>query len=86
MMGHGKGLHMVTWILVVVGCLNWLLEGVFSWGVGDFLGSGVAKIVYILVGLSAIYEIVIHSKSCRYCRPSGDLPQGDKPSGMGQQS
>lgn len=39
MMGHNKNLHMVTWILVIVGGLNWLLVGLFSWDIGDIFGG-----------------------------------------------
>ncbi len=30
-----------------------------------------AKLVYILVGLSTVYEIAIHKSVCRMCNPSG---------------
>lgn len=72
MAGHNKGLHMITWLLVIIGGLNWLLYGVFKWEIGSILGGMdgiVARIVYVLVGLSAIYEIAIHGKSCRQCKP-----------------
>ena len=84
MMTHGKSLHMVTWILVIVGGLNWLLQGIFGWEVGQIFGgmdAVVSRVIYILVGLSAIYEICCHGKSCRYCKPEGGM-QG----GTGQQS
>ncbi len=68
-MGGGSGLHKLTFILLVVGGLNWGLVGAFNWNIVDKLGSNLAMIVYILVGLSAIYEVVIHPKACRYCKP-----------------
>lgn len=45
-------------ILLVVGGLNWGLS-VFGWNlVASLFGAGVlAKIVYALVGLAALYEI-----------------------------
>jgi len=76
-----KALHMVAWILLVVGGLNWLLVGV-----GGFAGSDwnvvamifgtwpqVEWLVYVLVGLSAIYELATHRKNCRVCG-SGAAP------------
>ncbi len=67
----GKGLHMVTFTLLVIGGVNWLLEafgtGLGHWGLPDTL----TMIIYILVGLSAIYEFIIHKKYCRFCNPSG---------------
>ena len=70
-----KSLHMVAWILLVVGGLNWLLVGVggfagANWNlVNMLLGSwpAVEWLVYVLVGLSAIYELVTHKKNCREC-------------------
>ena len=62
-----KALHKIAFILVIIGALNWLLVGV---GVGDivaYLPAILAKIVYILVGLSAVYLIVTHKKSCSDC-------------------
>ena len=62
-----KGLHLVTFTLLVVGGLNWLLEA-FGWGVGNWLPENVSLIVYVLVGLSAIVEIALHGKSCKMCK------------------
>ncbi len=64
-----KALHMVTFILLAVGGLNWLLVA-FGWNLVDAIfgaGSTLSMIVYVLVGLSAIYEIVTHKKNCRMC-------------------
>lgn len=65
-----KILHKIAFILVIIGGLNWLLVGL---GIGDvvmFLGATLAKIVYILVGLSAIVLVVTHKKSCKDCTTS----------------
>ena len=48
-----KMFHIITFILVIVGGLNWLSIGLLDWGIGDFLTASVARVVYILVGLSA---------------------------------
>lgn len=52
-------LHKVAWWLVIIGGLNWLLVGLFGWDVfgllGMGMGSGLARLVYVLVGLSAAY-------------------------------
>ena len=69
-----KALHKIAFILVIIGGLNWLLVGV---GVGDivaYLPAIIAKIVYILVGLSAVYLIVTHKKSCSDCVASSSAP------------
>lgn len=68
-----KGLHIIAFILLVIGGLNWGLTALGYNVVSAILGSWptVEKVVYVLVGLSAIYEIAIHKKVCRMCNPSG---------------
>ncbi|HEY4480053.1 MAG TPA: DUF378 domain-containing protein [Candidatus Paceibacterota bacterium] len=61
-----KGIHTLTFILLIVGGLNWGLEA-FGWGIGNFLSPSVSQIVYILVGLSALVEIFTHKSNCRCC-------------------
>jgi hypothetical protein len=58
-------LDWIALILLIVGGLNWLLVGAFNFDlVAAIFGamSVVARIVYILVGLSAIYGIVLLGK------------------------
>lgn len=64
------GLHLVTFFLLAVGGLNWLVDGLFSWDIGDLFGDPgnvIARFIYILIGLSAIYEIAVHKKNCCSC-------------------
>jgi len=68
-----KGLHMAAFILLVVGGLNWLALAIFGWEIGQLFGGSdalVSKIIYILVGAAAIYEIATHKKNCRACSSS----------------
>jgi uncharacterized membrane protein YuzA (DUF378 family) len=54
-----KGLDVTVAILLVVGGLNWGLVGLFNFDlVAAIFGSmsAISRIVYILVGLSAIYQ------------------------------
>mgnify|MGYP000085346940 CR=1 FL=1 len=56
-----RALNMLTLVLLIVGGLNWLLVGAFDFNLvaalfGDM--TPLARIVYVLVGLSAIYQIV----------------------------
>lgn len=56
-----KLLHIGSLILVIIGALNWLLVGLFNLDLVDKLLGGIptlAKIVYILVGLSGIYLLI----------------------------
>jgi uncharacterized membrane protein YuzA (DUF378 family) len=61
-----KTLNLVALALIIIGGLNWLLVGLFKWDlVGGIFGgmdSVVARIVYILVGLAAIYSLKFFSK------------------------
>ncbi len=69
-----KTVHCIAFILLIVGGLNWLLVGVWGWDISRWLGgmdSTLAKAVYILVGLSAVLELVTHSKSCKMCKKDG---------------
>lgn len=55
-----KSLDTVALVLVIVGGLNWLLIGLFEYDlVAAVLGEGsvLAKIVYVLVGLSALWML-----------------------------
>jgi uncharacterized membrane protein YuzA (DUF378 family) len=65
-------IHKVTFILLVIGGLNWGLEAV-GFGVGSYLPSGLAMTIYILVGLAALYEIFAHKKLCRSCNSQGSM-------------
>lgn len=67
-----KILHMIAFILLIVGGLNWLLVA-FGYNLVDMIfgGMGLSMIIYILVGLSAIFEVVMHKKQCKVCAAGG---------------
>lgn len=67
-----KVIHMIAFVLVIIGGLNWLLVGVTpsGWDVGQLfggMGAVVSRIIYVLVGLSAIYLAVTHKSACKDC-------------------
>lgn len=64
-----KMLHMAAFLLVVVGALNWGLVGLFQYNLVESLlgGLGLTNIVYILVGVSAVYIGVTHKSDCKAC-------------------
>jgi uncharacterized protein len=46
--------------LLIVGGLNWLLVGLLNWDIGQIFGGQdqvISRIIYILVGISAIMAI-----------------------------
>ncbi len=63
-----KAIHIIAFVLLVIGGLNWLLVA-FGWNlVSAIFGMGtVANAIYFLVGLSALWEIFTHKKNCRMC-------------------
>lgn len=62
-----KSLHKVAFILLVIGGLNWLIIGLVGTDVVAYLGSTLARIIYVLVGLSAVAEIIGHKSMCKEC-------------------
>jgi uncharacterized membrane protein YuzA (DUF378 family) len=64
-----KMLHMVAFVLLVVGGLNWGLTA-FDYNVVEMLLGKwpmVVTVVYVLVGLSAVFEAVTHKQNCNNC-------------------
>lgn len=79
-MAGKKGLHMITFLLLVIGGLNWLLVGLFQWDIGMLFGGmtmTISRVIYVLVGLSAVIELVCHKSCCKMCS------MGSMGSGMG---
>jgi uncharacterized membrane protein YuzA (DUF378 family) len=72
-------MHKISWILLIVGGLNWGLVGLGSlmngsWNVVNMLLGRwpmVEAIVYLLVGVAAVYELVSHKKNCKCCDMKG---------------
>jgi len=62
---------MAAFILLVVGGLNWLLAA-FSFNLVEMIfgTSVISMLIYILIGLSAIFEAVTHKKNCKMCAAS----------------
>lgn len=55
-----KYIGTIAFFLVVIGALNWGLVGVFDFNLVTFIfgdGSVFTKIVYVLVGLGAVYHL-----------------------------
>jgi uncharacterized membrane protein YuzA (DUF378 family) len=62
-----NSLDWVALVLVIIGGLNWGLIGLFNFDlVAAIFGnmSSISRIVYILVGLGAIYMICSAAKMC----------------------
>lgn len=60
-----KIINYIALTLVIVGALNWLLVGIFSFNLVDFLFGSLSlltRIIYILVGISGLWSIAFYSK------------------------
>ena len=54
--------NIITFILLAIGGINWLLIGIFGFNLVDAIfgiGSVLSTIIYILVGLSALWLLII---------------------------
>ncbi len=71
-----KVLHVIAFILLIIGGLNWGLVALGAYMganlnvVNLLLGSWpqVEWLVYLLVGISAVWIAVTHGKDCRTCK------------------
>ncbi len=67
-----KALNIITLVLVIVGGLNWGLVGLFNFDlVATIFGAGsiLSRIVYVLVGASAVWQLVPLAASFRSDEP-----------------
>jgi uncharacterized membrane protein YuzA (DUF378 family) len=62
---------MLTYLLVVVGALNWGLIAFFGFNlVGAIFGAGtyLERVIYAVVGISAVVQLVTHYGECKTCQ------------------
>jgi len=62
-----KTVKIIAIILVIIGGLNWGLVGLFNFDlVAAIFGamSTISRIIYTLVGLSAVYLVLIFNRIC----------------------
>ena len=63
----------VVGALAIIGALNWGLVGAFNVNLVDQIlgaGSGIARIVYVLVGLSGLALLASYFVICPACKKS----------------
>lgn len=62
-----RALNIITLLLIIIGGLNWLLVGLANFDLVATIFGGqdaaLAKIVYVLVGLSAIWQLIPFSRA-----------------------
>ncbi len=69
-----KILHMVAFVLIIVGALNIGLTAIGYDVLNMITGSipALSLAISILIGLSAVYELVTHKKNCKCCSDCKD--------------
>lgn len=70
MKNHNKSVHMITFMLLILGGINTGIFINFGWDIGQLLGgaeSMLTRIFYSLVGLAAVYELLTHKHNCAKC-------------------
>jgi uncharacterized protein len=63
-----KPLNILTLVLIIVGGLNWGLVGLISFDLVAAIfgaGSALTRIVYVLVGMSAVWQLVALFRTAR---------------------
>ena len=63
-----RALNIITLLLVIIGGINWGLVGAFEFDLVAAIfgaGSALSRIVYVLVGLSALWQLVPFFRSLR---------------------
>jgi len=57
-------IDVIAVVLLLIGGLNWGLVGLFNWNlVMAIFGSTLSHIIFVLVGLSAVYRILMWVKA-----------------------
>ena len=62
-----RSVNIITGILILIGALNWGIVGLFNYNVIGFLfgeASLLTRIVYVLVGLSGLWQLIRYRSVC----------------------
>lgn len=74
-----NAMDMIVWILLFVGGLNWGLVGAFDYNLVDSIfgvDSSIGMIIYILVGVAAIWSLIsMFTKKSSSAPSAGTMPQ-----------
>jgi len=68
-----KAVHVTSFVLVVVGALNWGLVGLFNFNLVETIFGGVEwleRLIYVLVGAAAVVLLATHKSDCKACATS----------------
>ena len=75
-----RALNLITLLLIIIGGINWLLVGLFQFDLVATIFGGqnatLSRMVYVLVGLSALYQIIPFSKAMSVGEPTAEGSPG----------
>ena len=63
-----KWLDLTALLISVIGCINWLLVGLFQFDLVAFIFGDMslfARIIYVVVGLCGLYLLTFLGRICR---------------------
>lgn len=70
-----KPINLITLFLVIIGGVNWGLVGAFQFDLVAFLfgeGTGLTRVVYVLVGVSALWQLAPFAAALRVDEPRAE--------------
>ncbi len=70
-----KTLNLITLVLTIIGGINWGLVGFADFDLVAALfgpGSGASRVIYAIVGLSALYQILPLSRAFQLDEPRAE--------------
>ncbi|WP_373413699.1 DUF378 domain-containing protein [Ensifer aridi] len=71
-----RAANLITLLLVIIGGINWLLVGLFDLDLVATLFGGqdsiIARAVYVLVGLSALWQLLPFVKAISIDEPAAE--------------
>ena len=70
-----KSLKKIAWILLIIGGLNLGLDGISEHNLINSLGSGTARTVNVLVGVSALVALFSCKSGCKKCNNDRKPPE-----------
>jgi uncharacterized membrane protein YuzA (DUF378 family) len=76
-----NSMHIIAFVLVIVGALNWGLVGLFGFNLVEAVFGGVSwleRLIYVLVGVAAVMLLATHKKDCKVC-VAGVKPKPQSP-------
>jgi uncharacterized membrane protein YuzA (DUF378 family) len=77
-----RALNLITLLLIIIGGVNWLLVGLAQFDLVAAIFGGqdaaLARVVYVLVGLSALWQLMPFSRAMSVGEPAAEAHLGHR--------